>query len=109
MRNEEGRDNLLAIHVTLLPYIGSTGEIKTKPTQHSVRRAAQRRYPARRHRLSQRLRDDARRLKDKIALFCDVEKRAVVPLRTMSSIYQVPLVLEEAGLGDFVVERLGLL
>ncbi len=107
MRNEEGRENLLAIHVTLLPYIGSTSEIKTKPTQHSVRELR-----------SVGIQPDVivcrsdyamtQETKDKIALFCDVEKRAVVPLRTMSSIYQVPLVLEEAGLGDLIIERLGL-
>ncbi len=107
MRNEEAREDLLAIHVTLLPYIGSTGEIKTKPTQHSVRELR-----------SSGIQPDvivcrsdfpvSQDLKDKIALFCDVEKRAVIPLRTMSSIYQVPIVLEEAGLGDLIIERLSL-
>ena len=107
MRNEEARDDLLAIHVTLLPYIGSTGEIKTKPTQHSVRELR-----------SAGIQPDvivcrsdfpvSQDLKDKIALFCDVEKRAVIPLRTMSSIYQVPIVLEEASLGDLIIERLSL-
>ena len=81
MRNEEARDDLLAIHVTLLPYIGSTGEIKTKPTQHSVRELR-----------SAGIQPDvivcrsdfavSQDIKDKIALFCDVEKRAVIPLRT---------------------------
>ena len=47
-------------------------------------------------------------MRDKIALFCDVERRAVVPLETADTIYSVPLILEEAGLGDFIVERLGL-
>ncbi len=107
MRNEEGRENLLAIHVTLLPYIGSTGEIKTKPTQHSVRelRGVGIQPDVIICRSDYAVPQDT---KDKIALFCDVEKRAVVPLRTMSSIYQVPLVLEEAGLGDLIIERLGL-
>ena len=107
MRNEEGRENLLAIHVTLLPYIGSTGEIKTKPTQHSVRelRSVGIQPDVIVCRSDYAMPQDT---KDKIALFCDVEKRAVIPLRTMSSIYQVPLVLEEAGLGDLIIERLGL-
>ena len=107
MRNEEARDNLLAIHVTLLPYIGSTGEIKTKPTQHSVRelRSAGVQPDVIVCRSDFAVSQD---LKDKIALFCDVEKRAVIPLRTMSSIYQVPIVLEEAGLGDLIIERLSL-
>jgi CTP synthase len=107
MRKEEPRDHVLAIHVTLLPYIGATGEIKTKPTQHSVRelRSAGVQPDVIVCRSDFAVSQD---LKDKIALFCDVEKRAVIPLRTMSSIYQVPLVLEEAGLGDIIIERLAL-
>src|SRR3990170_7042077 len=107
MRNEEGRDDTLNIHVTLLPYIMSTGELKTKPTQHSVRElrsiGVQPDVIVCRtdHPVSQDIRD-------KISLFCDVPPRAVVPLRTVPSIYQVPLILEEVGLGDFIVERLRL-
>jgi CTP synthase len=107
MRRDVGESNTLFIHLTLLPYIGSTQELKTKPTQHSVKEllslgiqpdviVCRSDYP---------VSDDIR---DKVALFCNVEKRAVVPLETVSSIYQVPLVLEEAGLGDLVVEKLGL-
>ncbi len=107
MRVDVGRENTVYIHLTLLPYISSTGELKTKPTQHSVRElrgigihpdiiVARSDYPV----------DDA--VRDKIALFCDVEKRAVIPLVTTPIIYEVPLVLEEAGLGDYLVERLGL-
>ena len=105
MRNEEGRENVLSIHVTLLPYIGSTGEIKTKPTQHSVRDLRS----AGVHPDVIVCRSDfpvSQEIKDKIALFCDVEKRAVIPLRTLSTIYQVPLVLEETGLADLIIERL---
>jgi CTP synthase len=106
MRNEEGRDGTLNIHVTLLPYI-STGELKTKPTQHSVRelRSMGIQPDAIMCRSDNRMPDD---LRDKISLFCDVEKRAVVPLPTMSSIYEVPLVLEQAGLTDYIMERLQL-
>ncbi|MCL4531795.1 MAG: CTP synthase [Actinobacteria bacterium] len=107
MRRDVGESNTLFIHLTLLPYIASTQELKTKPTQHSVKEllsigiqpdiiVCRSDYP---------VSDD---LREKIALFCNVEKRAVVPLETVSSIYQVPLVLEESGLGDFVVEKLGL-
>ena len=107
MRVDVGRENTLYIHVTLLPYISSTGEIKTKPTQHSVRElrgigirpdiiVARSDYPI----------DDS--VKAKIALFCDVEERAVISLVTTPIIYEVPLILEEAGLGDYLVERLGL-
>jgi len=105
MRKDVGRENTLYIHITLLPYITSTKELKTKPTQHSVKElrsigiqpdviVCRSDYPV----------DDA--LKDKIALFCDVEKRAVIPLLTVETIYEVPLILERAGLGEFIVERM---
>jgi CTP synthase len=107
MRRDVGREQTLFIHVTLLPYIGTTRELKTKPTQHSVRElrsigiqpdaiVARADYPV----------NDA--LKDKIALFCDVEPRGIIPLETVSILYEVPLVLEEMGLGAFIAERLGL-
>ncbi|MCL2706617.1 MAG: CTP synthase [Dehalococcoidia bacterium] len=107
MRNDVGRDNVLYIHVTLLPYIASTKELKTKPVQHSVNElrrmgiqpdviACRADYPI----------SDS--IRDKISLFCDVERQAVIPLTTVSSVYEVPLVLEKEGLGDLVVQRLGL-
>ncbi len=107
MRNEEGRNDTFAIHVTLLPYISTTGELKTKPTQHSVRelRSMGIQPDAIVCRSDRPVPDD---LRDKISLFCDVESRAVVPLLNMPTIYEVPLVLEEAGLGQYVVERLNL-
>ncbi|MBI4300389.1 MAG: CTP synthase [Chloroflexi bacterium] len=106
MRNEVGRDNVFYIHVTLLPYI-STGELKTKPTQHSTRelRSIGIQPDVIVCRSDRPVSDD---IKDKIALFCDVEKRAVVPLLTTPTIYEVPLILEEAGLGDLIIERMGL-
>ncbi len=107
MRSEVGRENCAFIHVTWLPYIGATAELKTKPTQHSVAElrsigispdmiVARSDFPV----------DDS--LRDKIALFCDVEKRAVVPLITTSVLYEVPLLLEKAGLTDYIIQRLGL-
>jgi len=107
MRNDVGRDNVLYIHVTLLPYISSTGELKTKPTQHSVKelRSIGIQPDVIVCRSDDLMPED---IKDKIALFCDVEKRAVVPLPTVPFIYEVPLVLEEAGLGEIIVERLHL-
>ena len=107
MRNDLGRENVLYVHVTLLPMIGATGELKTKPTQHSVKElrsmgiqpdviACRSDYP---------VTDD---IKEKISLFCDVEKRAVVPLPTMESIYEVPLVLHDAGLGELIIEKMKL-
>jgi len=107
MRKDMGRENVLYVHLTLLPYISSTGELKTKPTQHSVKElrsigiqpdviVCRSDYPV----------ND--KLKEKIALFCDVEVRAVIPLITVPTIYEVPLLLEEVGLGDFIMERLEL-
>ena len=105
MRKEEGREDTLAIHVTLLPYLSTSGELKTKPTQHSVRelRSMGIQPDVIMCRSDRKMTDD---LRDKISLFCDVEKRAVVPLPTMSTIYEVPLVLEQAGLTAYIMERL---
>ncbi|MDQ3811039.1 MAG: CTP synthase [Chloroflexota bacterium] len=100
-------DRTLFVHVTLLPYVAATGELKTKPTQHSVKElrsigiqpdviCARSDYPV------------AEDIRDKIAQFCDVDQRAVVPLETADTIYDVPLILEQAGLGDYIVERLHL-
>ncbi|MDE3088246.1 MAG: CTP synthase [Chloroflexota bacterium] len=107
MRKDIGRDNVMYIHVTLVPHIGSTGELKTKPTQHSVKElraigiqpdiiVCRSDYPI----------EDS--LREKISLFTDVEKDAVVPLVTARNIYAVPLILEDLGLGQLLVERLGL-
>ncbi len=107
MRNDVGRENVLYIHVTYLPYLLSTGELKTKPTQHSVNELrrigiqpdiiiCRSDYPI------------PESLRDKISLFCDVEKKAVIPLPTVNSIYEVPVFLNEQGLGQLVIEKLGL-
>jgi CTP synthase len=106
MRKEEG-EGTLSVHVTLLPYISATGELKTKPTQHSVRelRSLGIQPDIIICRSERSVGED---LKAKIALFCDVERRGVVPLLTMPSIYEVPLVLENEGLGDYVLELLKL-
>ncbi|PZC49284.1 MAG: CTP synthase [Chloroflexi bacterium] len=107
IRSEEPREDTLSIHVTMLPYLRASRELKTKPTQHSVRELR-----------SMGLQPDmiiARAempvdegIKSKIALFCDVEPRAVIPLETMPSIYQVPQILDDAGVTDLVVEKLKL-
>lgn len=105
MRKDVGRDNVLYIHVTLLPHIGSTGELKTKPTQHSV--MALRNVGITADvilcRADYSISDEIR---DKVAFFADVDTRAVIPVQTVDSIYEVPLVLEEAGLGDYLCDRL---
>lgn len=108
MRSDVGRENSLYIHVTWLPYIGATGELKTKPTQHSVRElrsigispdmiVARSDFPV------------VNDLMDKIALFCDVEKRAVVPMVTTKVLYEVPMMLEKARVGEYLLERMGLI
>ena len=90
MRKEVGRGNVFYIHLTLLPYISATGELKTKPTQHSVKELR-----------SIGIQPDAiicrsdhpvsEGIRDKISLFCDVSKEAVIPLLTVDTIYRVPL------------------
>ncbi len=107
MRHEVGRDGSFFVHVTLIPNISWTGELKTKPTQHSVKelRSIGIQPDAILCRTDYPLPED---LTAKLALFCDVEKRAVIPVLTESTIYQVPISLQEAGLGDLVIEKLGL-
>ena len=107
LRRILGRENVFYIHVTLLPYIGSTGELKTKPTQHSVQEL--RRLGIQPEmiicRSDYEMTPD---LREKIALFCDVDEPAVIPLITFSSIYEVPMYLESIGLGDLLVRALRL-
>ncbi len=107
MRKDEGRDNVLYIHVTFLPHIAATDELKTKPTQHSVNEL--RRIGIQPDVLLCRSdKEISEGIKDKISLFCDVDKEAVISLVTSETIYEVPLLLEDAGLGEFIVSRLGL-
>jgi CTP synthase len=107
MRKDEGRDNVLYIHVTFLPHIAATDELKTKPTQHSVNEL--RRIGIQPDVILCRSdKEISGGIKDKISLFCDVDKEAVIPLVTSETIYEVPLLLEDAGLGEFIVRRLGL-
>lgn len=108
VRNEVGRDDVLFVHVTFLPYIVATGELKTKPTQHSVRELGRSAGIQPDVIVARSDNEVTPEIIDKIALFCDVEPRAVVPLSTVDTIYRVPLILEEAGLGNLVMERLGL-
>jgi CTP synthase len=105
MRKDVGRENTLYIHVTLLPFMPASGELKTKPTQHSVRelRVIGIQPDVIVCRSDLPIGDGVR---EKIALFCDVEKRAVIPLVTAQTIYEVPLMLEAFGLTDFLLERL---
>ena len=107
MRYEEPRNGTLAIHVTPLFHLLATNELKTKPTQHSVRTLR-----------SMGIQPDViisrtdipadKSITDKLALFCDVPAEAVMTLETASSIYQVPAMLEQAGLTDLTLDRLSL-
>ncbi len=107
IKGDVGRDNVLYIHVTLVPYLKAAGEVKTKPTQHSVKELR-----------SIGIQPDAivcrsekplsKELEEKVALFCDIEKDAVIQAVDADTIYEIPLTLKEQGFDDFVVERLGL-
>ena len=107
MRNDVGRENVYYIHLTLLPYIAATGELKTKPTQHSVRdlRASGIQPDAI---LCRSDHEVTQSIKEKLSLFCDVKVPAVIPMLTVHNVYSVPLILEKAGLGDLLCESLGL-
>lgn len=104
MRREVGRGNSLSIHVTLLPQLGATGEMKTKPTQMSVRdlRGVGIHPDIIICRAEDEVPDDVR---EKIALFCDVDTEAVIGMPTAKSIYDVPLILESAGLGRVIAKQ----
>ena len=106
MRKDVGRDNVLYLHLTLLPYISATGELKTKPTQHSVKelRSIGIQPDALLCRSDHPLSDSIR---EKLSLFCDVDSEAIIPLETVDNVYEVPLILEDAGLGDFIVRTFG--
>ncbi|HEY8531544.1 MAG TPA: CTP synthase [Limnochorda sp.] len=107
LKGDLGRENCLYIHVTLVPYIKASRELKTKPTQHSVKelRSIGIQPDIIVCRSEQPLPEEVR---NKIALFCDIEPRAVIPNRDAETIYEVPLLLEEAGLDDIVIEKLNL-
>ena len=107
IRNDVGRDNVFYIHLTLLPYLSAARELKTKPTQHSVKELR-----------AMGIQPDAilcrsdfdvpDAIREKISSFCDVPTKAVIPLTTVENVYEVPLILEDAGLGDIIMSALHL-
>jgi CTP synthase len=106
-RREAGPENVLYLHVTLVPYIEAAGELKTKPTQHSVNEL--RRIGIHPDVVVARSRDElSADIRDKIALFADVEPRAVIASPDVPDVYLVPEVLQRQGLDELVVEELGL-
>lgn len=107
VKKDIGKENVLYIHVTLLPYISASGELKTKPTQHSVKEmrsigiqpdiiVCRSEYPI------------SQEMKEKIALFCDVDVDAIIENRTAQSIYEVPLMMQHEGLDKIVLRKLQL-
>ena len=107
MRKDVGRNNVCYLHLTLLPYLSGAEELKTKPTQHSVKELR-----------SIGIQPDALicrsdtpisvSIREKLSLFCDVDGKAVIHLETVDNVYEVPLILEEAGLGQFLIDLLSL-
>jgi len=107
MGNEEGTSNALFIHVTLVPYIAAAGELKTKPTQHSVRDLREIGI-APDVLLCRSEKPLARELRLKIAGFCNVKESAVISAYDVDTIYEVPLAFYEQGLDELIVTQLGL-
>ncbi|MEU8612393.1 CTP synthase [Actinoplanes sp. NPDC048791] len=107
VRHEIGRDHVFYLHVSLVPYLAPSGELKTKPTQHSV--ATLRNIGIQPDALVCRSdREIPEKLKHKLSLYCDVDREAVVACPDAPSIYDIPKVLHREGLDAYVVRRLGL-
>ena len=106
VRHEVGRDRVFYVHVSLVPYLGPSGELKTKPTQHSV--ATLRSIGIQPDAIVCRSdRELPASIKNKIALMCDIDVKAVVNAADASSIYDIPTVLHEEGLDSYIMEKLG--
>lgn len=107
IRSDLGRENVMYVHCTLLPYIKAAGEMKTKPTQHSVKelRGLGIQPDLIVVRTEYEMTQD---LKDKIALFCDIDKESVIECRDASSLYEIPLQLSAQNMDDIVIKRLDL-
>ena len=107
VKYDVGRDNVMYVHVTLVPYLGKAGELKTKPTQHSVKelRSIGIQPDVIVCRTEKALSQD---MKDKIALFCNLDKDSVVQNLDAESLYEVPLLLQAEGLDQLAIKHLGL-
>ncbi|GIW21799.1 MAG: hypothetical protein KatS3mg068_0806 [Candidatus Sericytochromatia bacterium] len=106
-KKDVGRENTLYIHVTLVPSLSTNGEQKTKPTQHSVKEL--RSYGIQPDILICRSdKEISNSIKEKLSLFCDIDKEAVIECKDVKSIYDVPIVLEEAGLSKEIIKRLNI-
>ncbi|MFB2623868.1 CTP synthase (glutamine hydrolyzing) [Methanothermobacter sp. KEPCO-1] len=107
LRNEEGHENVMFVHVTYVPYLRAAGEFKTKPTQHSTKELRSTGINPDMIICRSEMPIDSS-LKKKIAHFCDVEEEAVVNAPDASSIYEVPLVLDSENVGEYIVRRIEL-
>ena len=107
LKVDVGRENTLYVHLTLVPYIGAAGELKSKPTQHSVKELLEIGIQPD-ILLCRADRDLPKEMKKKIALFCNVSEKAVITARDVSSIYEVPLAFHREGLDGLVMQMLGL-
>lgn len=107
LKNDVGRENIMYIHVTLIPYLAAAGELKTKPTQHSVKELRSIGIQPNMIvcRTEHFLSED---IKNKIALFCDIEKEAVIEALDVDTLYEVPLMMQSQGLDEYVVKHLKL-
>lgn len=105
LRNEEGHDNVMFVHVTYVPYLRAAGEFKTKPTQHSTKELRSTGINPDMIICRSELPIDSH-LKDKIAHFCDVERKAVINAPDVHSIYEVPLILNRENMGEYILNRL---
>ncbi len=107
MRSDIGRENVLYLHVTLIPYLNASGELKTKPTQHSVKelRGIGIQPNILVCRTEHAISED---MKEKLALFCDIDREAIIQMVDAKSIYEVPLNILEEGMDDIVLKMLGL-
>ncbi|MDQ0339385.1 CTP synthase [Caldalkalibacillus uzonensis] len=107
IKSDIGRKNVLYIHCTLIPYLKAAGELKTKPTQHSVKELRSLGIQPdiivcrTEHKLSEEM-------KEKLALFCDIEKEAVIEAQDVDTLYEVPLLLQAQHFDDYVLQKLGL-
>ncbi len=107
LKADVGRENVLYVHLTLVPYIGAAGELKSKPTQHSVKELLQIGIQPD-ILLCRADRDLPKELKKKIALFCNVSEKAVITAQDVATIYEVPLSLHREGIDELVMRMLGL-
>jgi CTP synthase len=107
LRNEEGHDNVMFVHVTYVPYLRAAGDFKTKPTQHSTKELRSTGIIPDMIICRSELSID-QPLKNKIAHFCDVEREAVINTPDVASIYEVPLIINQENVGEYIINRIRL-